>query len=68
MCHPCYRVKRVNKKLSELVNTDLFLDILHNEAQGLIKYSIVVQGTNEDVRDGQIAINYDYLRNVFDKF
>lgn len=48
VCHPCYRVKRVHKKLNELVNTDLFLDILHNEAQGLIKYSIVVQDKNED--------------------
>lgn len=38
--HPSYRVKRVNKKLKELADTDLFLDILQNEALGLIKYQI----------------------------
>jgi len=48
VCHPCYRVKRVHKKLSELQKTDLFLDILHNEAQGLIKYSIVIQDKNDE--------------------
>lgn len=32
VCHQCYRVKRVNKSLSELKKTDLFLDILENEA------------------------------------
>jgi len=32
VCHRCSRVKRVNKRLSELMKTDLFLDILENEA------------------------------------
>ena len=38
--HPSYRVKRVSKKLSDLQNTDLFLDILQNESLGLITYNI----------------------------
>lgn len=38
--HPSYRVKRVNKKLKELADSDLFLDILQNESLGLIKFQI----------------------------
>ena len=69
VCNPCYRVKRVHKKLSELHKTDLFLDILQNEAMGLIKYSIVIQDVNdEEVKMNKIRINYAYLRNVFDNF
>jgi hypothetical protein len=76
VCHPCYRVKRVHKKLSELYKTDLFLDILNNEAQGLIKYSIKIKDiqdkNEEDEASGKpskkININYAYLRDVFEMY
>ena len=41
--HPSYRVKRVRKRLQELNESDLFLDILQNESQGLITCQIKVQ-------------------------
>jgi hypothetical protein len=69
VCHPCYRVKRVHKKLCDLQKTDLFLDILHNEARGLIKYSIVIHDKNEEeIKLNKIPINYAYLRHVFEKY
>jgi hypothetical protein len=62
--------------LSELYKTDLFLDILNNEAQGLIKYSIVIKDiqdkNEEDEASGKpskkININYAYLREVFEMY
>lgn len=41
--HPSYRTKRVNKKLSEFQNTDLFIDILHNQGMGLINFEIQIR-------------------------
>jgi len=53
--HPCYRVKRVSKRLSELSeekNGDLFLDILQNQALGLITFQIAIKDECEDDRIG----------------
>lgn len=53
--HPCYRVKRVSKRLSELAeekNGDLFLDILQNQQLGLIVFDIVIKDECEDERIG----------------
>lgn len=61
--HPSYRVKRVQKKLKELADTDLFLDILQNESLGLITFQIQIHDDNEDERIGN-----KYFQNMFEKF
>lgn len=48
--HPSYRVKRVDKKISDLDNTDLFLDIIENDRLGLITYKIVIKDDCENER------------------
>lgn len=53
--HPSYRVKRVNKKLSDLADKDLFLDILQNESLGLISFKIVIE---DDCQDKVIGNKY----------
>lgn len=41
MFHPSYRVKHIKERqLTELVNTDIFLDIVQCESDGLIKVTI----------------------------
>ena len=68
VCHPCYRVKRVNKRLSELMKTDLFLDILENESQGLIKFSIKVENSPKDESKNKNNISCPYFQSIFEKF
>jgi hypothetical protein len=53
----------VSKKLKELQNTDLFLDIIQNENLGLIKFQIIIQDDNDDERIGN-----KYFQNMFEKF
>ena len=43
LLHPSYRVKRVNKRIPDLIDTDLFIDILENESLGLVTCTIIVQ-------------------------
>ena len=50
--HPSYRVKRVEMKISELKDSDLFLDIIQNEALGLITFDIQIKDECADERIG----------------
>lgn len=50
--HPCYRVKRLQKELKDLENSDIFLDILQNERLGLIKYKIEINDHCQNERVG----------------
>lgn len=43
LLHPSYRVKRVNKRICDFDQTDLFLDILQNVRLGLINLNIEIQ-------------------------
>jgi hypothetical protein len=52
--HPCYRVKRIQKKLKD-IKDDLFLDILQNESLGLIKYQIIIEDNIEEGGGQQIG-------------
>lgn len=63
MFHPSYRTKRVDKKISEFHETDLFIDILHNQAMGLINYDIVIR---DDCLDKQIGNKY--FENMLEKY
>jgi transcriptional accessory protein Tex/SPT6 len=47
LLHSSYRVKRLNKRLTDLENTDLFLDVLQNAELGLITYRIDVPQQEE---------------------
>ena len=72
VCHPCYRVKRVCKRLSELVSTDLFLEILQNDALGLITYTISCEGEGDADQVAQDktnkSISSKYFKSVFEMF
>lgn len=61
--HPSYRIKRLNKKLSDLQDTDLFLEILQNESLGLITFNISIQDDCDDERIGN-----KFFQNMLDKF
>ena len=61
--HPSYRVKRVSKKISDLANTDLFLDIIQNEALGLITYQIIIQDECDNDR-----LDNKYLEKMLEMF
>jgi len=50
--HPSYRVKRVEKKIKDIQQSDLFLDILQNEQLGFIKFEIVINDNCDDERIG----------------
>ena len=54
--HPSYRVKRVNKNVKDLADTDLYLDIVQNENLGLITCTIAVQN------------HHDYFDKMFEKY
>jgi len=50
--HPCYRVKHVNKRLIDLADNDLFLEILQNESLGLITYEITIEDNCQNEKIG----------------
>lgn len=54
--HPSYRIKRVNKRVHELADTDIYLDILQNESLGLITCTIAVTNLQ------------DYFDKMFEKY
>jgi transcription elongation factor SPT6 len=61
--HASYRTKRVNKRVSELLDTDLFIDILQNHSLGLITFDIVIK---DDCQDDKIGNKY--FQNMLEKY
>jgi len=61
--HPSYRVKRVNKRVSDLVESDLFLEILQNESLGLITFEISIEDNCQDEKIGN-----SFFEKMFNNF
>lgn len=61
--NPTYRTKHVDKKISELQDNDLFLEILQNCEKGLINYDIQIRDNCPDEKIGN-----SYFQKMFEMY